>query len=104
MTLRLWLTDAIKSTAMGAAIGLPLAALILWLMGSAGDLWWLWAWAVWTAFNLLLMWIFPTFIAPLFNKFEPLAEGTLKERVSALMQRCGFTARSEEHTSELQSP
>src|SRR5256885_1268051 len=60
MTLRLWLTDAIKSTAMGAAIGLPLAALILWLMGSAGDLWWLWAWAVWTAFNLLLMWIFPT--------------------------------------------
>lgn len=93
MTLRLWLTDAIKSTAMGAAIGLPLAALILWLMGSAGDLWWLWAWAVWTAFNLLLMWIFPTFIAPLFNKFEPLAEGTLKERVSALMQRCGFTAK-----------
>ncbi|PEL01561.1 peptidase M48, partial [Bacillus sp. AFS017336] len=58
-----------------------------------GDLWWLWAWAVWTAFNLLLMWIFPTFIAPLFNKFEPLAEGTLKERVSALMQRCGFTAK-----------
>ena len=93
MTLRLWLADAAKSTAMGAAIGLPIAALILWLMGSADDLWWLWAWAVWTGFNLLLMWIFPTFIAPLFNKFDPLEDGPLKERVSALMQRCGFTAK-----------
>ena len=93
MTLRLWLADAAKSTAMGAAIGLPIAALILWLMGSAGDLWWLWAWAVWTGFNLLLMWIFPTFIAPLFNKFRPLEDESLKARVTALMQRCGFAAK-----------
>ena len=93
MTLGLWLGDLLKSTLVGAIIGLPLAALILWLMGSTGPLWWLWAWGTWTAFNLLLMWIFPSFIAPLFNKFEPLAEGTLKERVSALMQRCGFTAK-----------
>ena len=93
MTLRLWLADALKSTLVGTAIGLPVAALILWLMGSAGSLWWLWAWAAWTGFNLLLMWIFPSFIAPLFNRFEPLAEGALKERVTALMQRCGFMAK-----------
>lgn len=93
MTLRLWLIDAAKSSLVGAAIGLPVAALILWLMASAGGLWWLWAWAVWTGFNLLLMWIFPSFIAPLFNKFEPLADGPLKERVTTLMQRCGFTAK-----------
>ena len=64
---------------MGAIIGLPLAARILWLMGSTGPLWWLWAWGAWTAFNLLLMWIFPSFIAPLFNKFEPLADESLQE-------------------------
>ena len=62
-------------------------------MGSTGSLWWLWAWAVWTAFNLLLMWIFPSFIAPLFNKFEPLADESLKARVTQLMERCGFAAK-----------
>lgn len=93
MTLRLWLGDLLKSTLLGAAIGLPIAALILWLMGSTGGLWWLWAWASWTVFNLLLMWIFPSFIAPLFNKFEPLADESLKSRVSGLMQRCGFAAK-----------
>ncbi|WP_280187188.1 M48 family metallopeptidase [Delftia sp. PS-11] len=93
MTLRLWLADLLRSTLVGAAIGLPIAALILWLMGSAGSLWWLWAWATWTGFNLLLMWVFPSFIAPLFNRFEPLADGPLKERVTALMQRCGFAAK-----------
>ncbi|WP_051303378.1 M48 family metallopeptidase [Comamonas composti] len=93
MTLRLWLTDALKSALVGAVIGLPIAALILWLMASAGPLWWLWAWAVWTGFNLLLMWVFPSFIAPLFNKFEPLADEALKARVSTLMQRCGFEAK-----------
>ena len=93
MTPGLWLGDLLKSTLVGAIIGLPLAALILWLMGSTGPLWWLWAWAAWTAFNLLLMWIFPRFIAPLFNKFEPLADESLKARVTHLMERCGFAAK-----------
>jgi len=93
MTLRLWLGDLLKSTLMGAIVGLPIAALILWLMGSAGPVWWLWAWAVWMGFNLLLMVIYPLFIAPLFNKFQPLQDESLKARVTALMQRCGFAAK-----------
>lgn len=92
-TLRLWLLDLLKSTLLGASIGLPLVALILWLMGAAGPSWWLWAWGVWTAFNLLLLWIFPTFIAPLFNKFQPLEDEAVRSRVTALMQRCGFSAK-----------
>ncbi len=93
MTWRLWLADAGKGLLLGALIGLPIAALILWLMGAAGQLWWLWAWAAWTVFNLLLMLVYPTFIAPLFNKFKPLDDAALKSRVNALMQRCGFAAK-----------
>ena len=93
MTLRLWLGDLLKSSLVGALIGLPIAALMLWLMGAAGTLWWLWAWAVWMGFNLLLMVVYPTFIAPLFNKFQPLEDESLKTRVTALMQRCGFAAK-----------
>ena len=93
MTLKLWLGDLLKSSLLGAAIGLPIAALILWLMGAAGGLWWLWAWGVWMGFNLLLLVIYPTFIAPLFNKFQPLEDESLKARVTALMQRCGFSAK-----------
>ena len=93
MTWRLWLGDLLKSALVGALIGLPIAALVLWIMGAAGPWWWLWAWGAWMGFNLLLMWIFPTFIAPLFNKFEPLADESLKARVTALMQRCGFAAK-----------
>jgi STE24 endopeptidase len=93
MTLRLWLLDLVKGVLLGAAIGLPIAWLILWLMGAAGPWWWLWAWAVWMGFNLLLLVIYPTFIAPLFNKFQPLEDETLKTRVTALMRRCGFAAK-----------
>jgi STE24 endopeptidase len=93
MTWKLWLADTLKSTALGAVIGLPIAALILWLMGAAGQLWWLWAWGAWMGFNLLLMLIYPSFIAPLFNKFKPLDDPTLKTRVTALMKRCGFAAK-----------
>jgi STE24 endopeptidase len=93
MTLRLWLADLLKSTLMGLVIGLPIAALILWLMGSAGRYWWLWAWGAWMGFNLLLLLIYPTFIAPLFNKFRPLDDEALRSRVTALMQRCGFAAK-----------
>ncbi|MDO8251282.1 MAG: M48 family metallopeptidase [Rhodoferax sp.] len=93
MTLKLWLLDLLKTSLIGAVIGLPIAALILWMMGAAGSGWWLWAWGVWMGFNLLLLLIYPTFIAPLFNKFAPLEDETLKARVTALMQRCGFAAK-----------
>ena len=92
MTLKLWLLDLLKSGLLGALVGLPLAALILWMMGAAGSGWWLWAWGVWMGFNLLLL-IYPTFIAPWFNKFSPLEDEALKARVTALMQRCGFAAK-----------
>lgn len=96
-TLRLWLSDLLKATALGVALGLPLAALILWVMAALPaspwwQSWWFVAWSIWTAFNLLLLWIFPTFIAPLFNRFEPLADENLRQRVTALMERCGFQA------------
>ena len=93
MTLRLWLVDLLKNALVGAIVGLPLAAVILWIMGATGSLWWLWAWGTWVGFNLLLLVIYPTVIAPLFNKFEPLADEALKSRVQALMQRCGFAAK-----------
>ena len=93
MTTSLWLGDLLKGTLVGAVIGLPIAALVLWLMGAAGPVWWLWAWGVWMVFNLLALVLYPTVIAPLFNKFEPLADETLKARVNALMQRCGFAAK-----------
>jgi len=93
MSLGLWLADMVKGTAVGAAIGLPLAALVLWIMGASGGLWWLWAWFAWVGFNLLMLVIYPTVIAPIFNKFEPLPDEDLKSRVQGLMQRCGFAAK-----------
>ncbi|WP_343622639.1 M48 family metallopeptidase [Roseateles puraquae] len=92
-TPRLFLADLIKGVLLGVALGLPIVALILWLMGAAGPRWWLWAWGAWMAFNLLVMVIYPTLIAPLFNKFEPLTDTALKERVERLMARCGFAAK-----------
>ncbi len=93
MTPALWLADLAKGTLVGAAIGLPIAALILWLMGAAGPAWWLWAWGTWMGFNLLLLVVYPTFIAPLFNQFKPLEDEALAARVTALMKRCGFAAK-----------
>jgi STE24 endopeptidase len=93
MTVGLWLADLLKGVLVGALIGLPLAALVLWIMGATGGLWWLFAWVAWVAFNLLLLVIYPTVIAPLFNKFQPLPDEALKARVQALMQRCGFAAK-----------
>ena len=93
MTFKLWLGDLLKSTLVGVLVGLPIVALILWLMGSTGTWWWLWAWGAWMVFNLLVLVLYPTVIAPLFNKFQPLEDETLKARVTALMQRCGFAAK-----------
>ena len=92
-TPKLWLLDFVKSSLLGALIGLPIAALILWLMGAAGAQWWIWAWGTWVGFNLLLLWALPTFIAPLFNKFTALEDGAIKTQVTALMARCGFAAK-----------
>ena len=93
MTWRLFVADLVKGTLVGAAIGLPIAALVLWLMHAAGTMWWLWAWGAWMGFNLILLVLYPTVIAPLFNKFEPLADEAMKQRVQALMARCGFAAK-----------
>ena len=93
MTWKLWLSDFLKSALLGAALGLPLAWVILWLMHAAGAQWWIWAWGVTSLFLLFVQFIFPIFIAPLFNKFEPLQDEALKERITRLMQRCGFVAK-----------
>jgi STE24 endopeptidase len=93
MTWQLYLADMAKGALVGALIGLPVAALMLWIMGATGGLWWLWAWAAWMVFNMLILVLYPTVIAPLFNKFEPLADESLKARVQDLMTRCGFRSK-----------
>jgi STE24 endopeptidase len=93
MSLRLWTADLLRGAAIGAALGLPLAAAALWLMRSAGQSWWLWVWALWIAFSLLVMWLYPSVISPLFNRFDPLPPGPVRTRVEALLTRCGFAPR-----------
>ncbi len=93
MTWRLWLADTCKNLIVSALLGLPLLALVLWLMGQAGSGWWLWAWGSWAAFSMLMLLIYPMFIAPWFNRFEPLKDESLKARVESLMQRCGFSSQ-----------
>ncbi|ALK96428.1 peptidase M48 [Massilia sp. WF1] len=93
MTLKLWLADTLKGTLLGAVIGLPLLWVVLILMERSGALWWLYAWLAFSAFQLLLMVIYPTLIAPLFNKFTPLADDSLKNRIEGLMARVGFASK-----------
>ncbi|MBW8898977.1 MAG: M48 family metallopeptidase [Massilia sp.] len=93
MTLGLWIADAIKGSLVGAVIGLPLVWVVLTLMDRTGALWWLYAWLVWSGFQLLMMVLYPTVIAPLFNKFTPLADDKLKDRIEALMARVGFASK-----------
>ncbi|MGF6755364.1 M48 family metallopeptidase [Paraburkholderia sp. GAS42] len=93
MSRRIFFADRIKSALLGVAFGLPLLFVVLWLMNQAGSLWWLWTWIVWVAFQMLVLILYPTFIAPLFNKFEPLKDEALKSRIEALMKRCGFAAK-----------
>ncbi len=92
MTLKLYLIDTLKGLVLGAALGLPLLLGVLWLMSAMGNLWWLYVWGVWVTFNLLLLFIYPNYIAPLFNKFEPLKDETEKTRIEALLKKCGFAA------------
>ncbi len=90
---RLYLTDRLKSLLLACVLGLPLLALILWLMQGAGSYWWWYAWLAWAAFSLTLTWAYPAFIAPLFNRFQPLADAQLAQRIEALIKRCGFNSR-----------
>ena len=92
VTWRLWLADAAKSLGLGIVVGLPLLAFVLWIMGAAGRLWWLGAWAAWMAIVLVAQVLVPTWIAPLFNRFEELKDALLAERIRTLMARAGHAA------------
>ncbi len=93
MSLGLFLGDQLKGLLVGALVGLPLLAAVLWVMQATGAFWWVWAWALWTGFMLLMQVLYPTVIAPLFNRFTPLADAELANRIQTLMQRCGFQAK-----------
>jgi STE24 endopeptidase len=87
---RTFVTDLVKSAGLMLVLGIPLSALVLWLMQNSGEYWWLYVWVTWTAFSLLMLWAFPVLIAPLFNKFEPLADTALVSRIDGLLARTGF--------------
>jgi STE24 endopeptidase len=93
MTLRVFFADLAKSVLLATALGLPILGIVLGLMERAGDLWWLYAWLVWIAFNALVLVLYPTVIAPLFNKFEPLKDASLAQRIEALLARTGFSSK-----------
>lgn len=92
MTLGTFFTDQIKGLLLGAAIGIPLLYAVIYLMGAAGNAWWLWVWLLWLGFSLLMLWAFPKWIAPLFNRFEPLADEDLQQRITNLLTRTGFAS------------
>ena len=92
MTLKLFITDSIKQMALGLIIGTPVLLAVLWLMAQMGNLWWLYVWLFWSIFNLLVLFIYPNWIAPLFNTFSPLDDAPLKARIEALLERCGFSS------------
>jgi STE24 endopeptidase len=92
MTPAMFFIDLIKQSALGLLLGVPLLFCVLWLMEKMGESWWLYAWVGWIVFNLFILAIFPTWIAPLFNKFTPLEDTTLKTRIEQLMSKCGFKA------------
>ncbi len=89
-TFNTWLLDLVKTAVLVTLLGVPLLAAILWLMNRAGSSWWIYAWALWMSFSLVMIWAYPAFIAPLFNRFTRLEDGALRERIENLLQRCGF--------------
>ncbi|MBL8518946.1 MAG: M48 family metallopeptidase [Betaproteobacteria bacterium] len=93
LTWKLFILDGIKGMLLGLAIGVPLLLITFWLMARMGDFWWLYVWLVWLGFSLTMMVAYPKWIAPLFNKFTPLADEALKARIEALMRRCGFQSQ-----------
>ena len=92
ITPKLYFLDILKQVALALTLGVPLLFSVLWLMGAMGEYWWLYVWLAWISFNLLIMAIYPTFIAPLFNQFQPLEDTQLKARIEALLNKCGFHA------------
>jgi STE24 endopeptidase len=93
MSRAMFFADLVKHTLIGAGFGIPLILAALWLMQHAGEWWWLYLWLVWSGFNVLMLAIYPTFIAPLFNRFTPLQDATLKSRVEGLLAKCGFQSQ-----------
>jgi len=93
MTPKMFFTDLIKHSIVGLLLGAPILFAALYLMQGAGDYWWVYLWVVWSVFNLLMLAIYPSFIAPLFNKFSPLQDEMLKARIEALLQKCGFKSQ-----------
>ena len=93
MTPAMFVTDLIKHSLLGLALGGPILLVALWLMQGAGEYWWLYLWLVWSAFNLIMLALYPTFIAPLFNKFTPLKDDVLKQRIETLLTKCGFQSQ-----------
>jgi STE24 endopeptidase len=91
-TIKTFITDMLKGSLLGLIIGVPLLFVILWLMEQTGDQWWLYAWLVISGFSIFMMWVYPTWIAPVFNKFEPLEEGETLDRITSLLTRCGFNS------------
>ncbi|NJD25725.1 MAG: M48 family metallopeptidase [Betaproteobacteria bacterium] len=92
MTAALFCADLARQALLAVVIGAPVILAVLWLMAAMGERWWLYVWLFWSAFNLAVVFIYPTWIAPLFNKFTPLPEGDMKARIEALLARCGFRA------------
>lgn len=90
MTPSLFIADLFKQAMLSIALGVPLLYAVLWLMDGMGERWWLYVWLFWISFNLIMLWAYPTLIAPLFNKFTPLADASLKTRIEQLLERCGF--------------
>jgi STE24 endopeptidase len=93
MTPKMFVTDTLKQLALGVVIGTPVLWAVLWLMQQMGANWWIWVWAFWLCLNLVTMIVYPIFIAPLFNKFSPLADESVKARVEALLTRCSFRSK-----------
>jgi STE24 endopeptidase len=93
MTPRVFFADMLKQAFVGLLLGAPILFAALWLMQGAGEYWWFYLWVVWSVFNLLMLAIYPTFIAPIFNKFSPLADDSLKSRIEALLTKCGFKSQ-----------
>ena len=93
MTAKMFFSDLAKHSVVGIALGAPILFAALWLMQGAGQYWWFYLWVVWSVFNIVMLAVYPTFIAPLFNKFTPLADEGLKSRIEALLTKCGFKSQ-----------
>jgi len=92
-TLKIFFSDIFKNMMLGLLIGTPMIVLVIWIMDNSGSLWWIYVWLTWLAFSLFMMWAYPAFIAPLFNKFRPLENQALKQRIENLLSRNGFTSQ-----------